>query len=241
MFEDLKFDEAKHIYTLNGVRLSSVSAEVSKYYKKFDSEAIATAIAKRQSGDKLEYIKIKNELLESWSKTSKEAAEMGSLVHKFAEDYLGSNKALLPNSRLEKVITDFWNTMDDYTIEALELRMYIKELGLAGTLDVLLKNPNGQYEIWDYKTNKDLYKNYKGQKMLKPFDDMLDTPYSHYVLQQNFYKLMLMTQGVDVTAMNLVSIQDSGFSIHAVPDITDRLIAIYGNNLRNYFDIPDDH
>ena len=36
LFKDLHFNEEKHIYTLNGRRLPSVSAEVAKYYKKFD-------------------------------------------------------------------------------------------------------------------------------------------------------------------------------------------------------------
>ena len=228
LFKDLQFNEEKHIYTLNGKRLPSVSAEVAKFYKKFDSQAIASAIAKRQSSNTEEYIKIKEELLSSWETTSKNAAELGSLVHKFAEDYLGSGRKILPKSDFEKTIINFWNTMDSYEVIEMELRMYLEELNLAGTLDLLLKKDNN-YEIWDYKTNVDLFKNFKGQKMFKPFDDLLDSPYSHYILQQNFYKLMLEHKGIPIYDMNLVSVRPEGFEIINVPDVTDKLITHYEN------------
>lgn len=228
LFKDLEFNEEKHIYTLHGRRLPSVSAEVGKFYKKFDSDAIASAIARRQSSTQEEYKNKKEELLNQWANTSKEAATLGSLVHKFAEDYLGSDRKILPKSDYEQTIVNFWNTMDSYEVAGIELRMYLEELNLAGTLDLLLKKDN-KYEIWDYKTNVDLFKNYKGQKMFKPFDDLLDTPYSHYILQQNYYKLMLEHKGIPIYDMNLVSVRPEGFSIVNVPDITDKLINYYEN------------
>lgn len=228
LFKDLQFDEEKHIYTLKGRRLNSVSAEVAKFYKKFDSDAISSAIARSKSSNREEYIKIKEGLLSQWNSTSKEAAELGSLVHKFAEDYLGSSRKVLPKSDYEQTIVNFWNTMDSCEVIGIELRMYLEELNLGGTLDLLLKKDD-KYEIWDYKTNVDLFKNYKGQKMFKPFDDLLDTPYSHYILQQNYYKLMLEHKGISIYDMNLVSIRPEGFQVINVPDITDKLITHYEN------------
>ena len=116
LFKDLSFDEATHTYTLHSKKLTPVSSEVGKFYKKFDSEAISSAIAKRQSSTKEEYNRIKTELLNQWNAISKEASALGSLVHKFGEDYLGSDRKILPKSDYEKSIVDFWNTMDDYEV-----------------------------------------------------------------------------------------------------------------------------
>lgn len=229
LFSDLVFDEKHHTYHVNKVKLRSVSAECKKFYKEFDAQNISLAMAKKQSDDSRIVKKIQQEILNNWKVSGDEAATLGTLVHKFGEDYIGSNRTLLPISDYDKSIISFWSELNPiYDVVEQELRMYNLKLGLAGTLDILLYNKEtDSYAIYDYKTNKDLYSNYKNQKMLPPFDDMLDTPYSHYVIQQNLYALMLELVGIHVDEMCLISVRPEGYSLHEIPDIRTKLKEYY--------------
>ena len=72
----------------------------------------------------------------------------------------------------------FWNELPPHIIPIIaEARMYHKEFLYAGTPDFLLYNTlTGKYIILDYKTNIDIFKNYNNQKMLAPFEHLLDSP-----------------------------------------------------------------
>ena len=218
-FNTLQFNEEKHEYTVKEKKLDrSVSALVGDYYEEFDAEKIAPFTARK-------YGKSTEEVLAEWAATNLEAIERGNRVHLFGEKYQ-FNRTLLPTCPQEIAVTKFWKDMPEHIISvAAELRMYHFTKLFAGTADILLYDTRSNtFIIADYKTNKDLYKNFQGKTMLAPFNKYLDSPLNHYQLQLSFYQLLLEQIGVQVSRRIIVWLQlDGNYQMIDTEDMTDKL------------------
>ena len=64
--------------------------------------------------------------------------------------------------------------------------------------------------IMDWNTNKDLYKNFKGQKLLSPFDELLDMPLNLYKLQLSLYQSCINKVGLKVVARRILWLKPDG-------------------------------
>ncbi|MDR0619913.1 MAG: hypothetical protein LBG17_08455 [Bacteroidales bacterium] len=185
-FSELTFEESTHTYKIGGIPvLSSVSALYHRFQEPFDALAASTHVAKKLG-------KKQEDILDEWKAKSKASCLRGTVVHNFAEKYM-FDKNVIPSSLEEKAVKDFFDIQPDY-IDPIgsEIKMYHKTFLFAGTCDALLyNNKTNKYIICDWKTNSSLFKNYKWKKLLSPFDNMLDTPFSLYQLQLSYYQLLL--------------------------------------------------
>ena len=218
-FKDLVFEEKEHKYLVKGQPIKrSVSSLIGDFYEHFDSLSVAPFTAKKM-GITTE------EVLKMWKDINEESKSRGHKVHTFAELYQ-LNRSLKPSCPQEEAVVKFWNDLPEYIIPvAAELRMYhFKDL-YAGTADVILFNTKTQsYIIADYKTNRDLYKNYKGKTMLFPFSHLLDNPLNHYVLQLSFYQILLEQIGVQVKSRVVVWLGlDGNYKLLETEDVTQIL------------------
>lgn len=218
-FKTIQFKEKEHEYFVEGKKLDkSVSGLIEEYYEEFDTEKIAPFTA-RKFGKSVE------EVLAEWAATNKEAIDRGNRVHLFGEEYQ-FNRTLTPSCPQELAVTKFWNDMPEHIISvAAELRMYHFTKLFAGTADILLYDTKtNTFIIADYKTNKDLYKNYKGKTMLAPFTHYLDSPLNHYQLQLSFYQLLLEQIGVQVSKRIIVWLRlDGTYDMIETEDLTAKL------------------
>lgn len=137
--------------------------------------------------------------------------------------------------------TDILNNPDVYPVMP-EAKIYMNyndtfniKTPYAGTFDILLAYKyKGEivYAIHDFKTNKDLYKQFaidNNIKMLPPFDKMgfYEQPYHHYIIQLNLYQLGLMQLGLKIVDRCLIWLKDDGtYEKIKVPNITDKLLEI---------------
>ena len=62
----------------------------------------------------------------------------------------------------------------------------------------------------DWKTNEDLYKNFKEQKLLTPFDELPDMPLSLYKLQLSLYQICLENIGFLVKDRRVLWLKPEG-------------------------------
>lgn len=62
----------------------------------------------------------------------------------------------------------------------------------------------------DWKTNKDLYKNFNSQTLLSPFHELLDMPLSTYKLQLSLYENALYKIGMKVIGRRLLWLKPNG-------------------------------
>ena len=234
-FKGMVFDELSHTYTKAGKGLMPVSNFIKKFVKPFEAEKIAPGTA-RKEGISIEQVRKK------WEKTRVDACVNGTLVHDFAERYAIDKYGILSNLKFSSVlqhlkkgqelqpkslaVIKFWDRKPDFYVPvALELRMFCVELGIAGTADIiLLDTRDNTLVIGDYKTNKDLFKQYKDQKLLGIFRDMNDCPYSKYKVQLSTYQILLEKTGYKVSRRFLVWLKDDAtYEIFNTGDITDRI------------------
>ena len=222
-FKDLKFDETTHTYTKLKKKLTPVSYVLKKFTEEFDSDKMSVLVANKRGITK-------EEVLKEWEDNKNKACELGTKVHLFGENYC-RDRELKPTNGYEEAIVKWYSTKPDY-IETtfLELQMFSDALGIAGTSDMVFYNTKtGKFKILDYKTNVDLFKNYKGKKMLKPFNNLLDSPYNKYQLQLSLYQILFEQTGYEIESRALVWIKPNGtYEVYKTEDYTKQLLNILG-------------
>jgi len=222
-FKGLEFEEESHKYKYGSVPIKiSVSGLIKNFYKPFDTKGISERVSKRTGVSQEDIIK-------GWEDESEKGIKTGNKSHLFGEVY-PFNRHLEPSTPFEEAIVKFWNDLPAHIIPVtMELRMFHKIFMFAGTADILLYNTiTKTFIIGDYKTNKDLFKNYKGpdnqykgQKMLAPFAHMFDTPYSKYQLQLSFYQILFEQTGLKVSSRKLIwLLPDGEYKMYSMDDYT---------------------
>lgn len=205
-FSDLTFVEETHKYYVNGKPLDiSVSGKYGSYSQKFDKYAKSLSTANKTG-------RTQEAVLKEWEDAGKKAIEIGNKAHLFGELY-AFNRSLKPKTKFDKAIVKFWKDLPKHIVVVnTELMMYHKEFMYAGTADIILYNTKtGKFIIGDYKTNKDLHKNFANQKLLGPFCNILDTPLNKYQLQLSYYQILMeQVPGVEVSHRKIVWIKDNG-------------------------------
>ena len=205
-FKELSFEEKTHLYKVNGVPIkNSVSGKIKQYYKPFNREVISYHSAKKNGVSQ-------EELLKDWDNKRDISIIKGNKAHLFGELY-PFNRNLRPQSKFDIAIMKFWNDLPEHIIPIImEARMYHKEDLYAGTADGTLYNTiTGKYILIDYKTNIDIFKNYKGQTMLAPFEHLLDNPFNKYQIQLSYYQILIeQIEGIEVSSRKLVWLRPTG-------------------------------
>lgn len=215
-FQKLTFKEKEHQYLVEDKPLQgSVSGLIKQFYETPDFDAIAPYSAAKR-GITTE------EIQKEWKDNNLEAITRGSRVHLFGENY-PYNRSLIPSCPQEQAVVKFWSDMPEHIIlVGVELRMYHFLKLFGGTADIILFDTKTQtYIIADYKTNRDLYKNFKGKTMTGPFSHLLDCPLNHYVIQLSYYQLLLEQIGIKVSRRIVVWLDLEGqYTMINTDDVT---------------------
>lgn len=218
-FSKLSFKEEKHRYYVDNQPIKiSVSGLISEFYEHFNAKQVAPYSAAKMG-------LTTEEVLAHWAAINQESRDRGHRVHAFGEIYQ-FNRNLKPSCPQEEAIVKFWQDVPEHILPlAAELRMYHFEHLFAGTADIILFDTKTQtYIIADYKTNKDLFKNYQGKTMIGPFSHLLDMPLNHYVIQLSYYQLLLEQVGVKVSRRVIIWLGLEGnYQLFDTDDVTDIL------------------
>ena len=248
----LVFLEGPHEYYLDGIKYMCVSDVTHKFDPKSSDEMAENCVKKwqRDMDPNYKYYGMsKEEILAKWKVKSGKACEFGTEVHAFGESmfyYMTEqydkilpeckdkfrNGQPCPTSPQEEAIVKFWNDLPETIVPVLaETKVFnVDTFQYAGTFDILFyhvneKNPeNSGLVIFDYKTNEDLYKNFKEQTLLWPFNDMLDMSYSFYTLQLSLYAIPLQNINYKVVARRLIWVKPDGtYDSIKVNNVAERL------------------
>ena len=215
-FQDLSFKEKEHQYLVKGEPLKgSVSGLIKQFYDTPDFNLIAPYSAAKR-GISTE------EIQKEWKDNNLEAITRGSRVHLFGENY-PYNRSLIPSCPQEQAVVKFWSDMPEHIIlVGVELRMYHFLKLFGGTADIILFDTKTQtYIIADYKTNRDLYKNFKGKTMTGPFSHLLDCPLNHYVIQLSYYQILLEQIGIKISKRIIIHLDLEGnYQLINTDDVT---------------------
>lgn len=221
-FKALQFEEKEHLYAVNKKSMTSTSNKIKDFYKEFPLMEASKNYAKKRN------LKQKD-VLNLWKKKSEDACKLGTDVHNFAERFIlsqGKHKVKKgdSNKKKKRQIIRFWKELPKYySCISVEHKMYSPIYNFAGTTDFLLYDKrDNSVVIGDYKTNKDIHKNYNN-RMKKPFGHLIDSPYNHYQLQLSFYQILLEDVGIHISNRVIVWIKDDDYILYFLNDYTKQL------------------
>lgn len=248
----LVFLEEPHEYYLDGVKYMCVS-DVTHKYKPITGEQMAENCVKKWQRDQdpsyKYYGMTKEQILAKWKVKSDHACSFGTDVHAFGESMFyymtGQEDKILPECKdkfidgvphpmcpQEEAVVRFWEDIPECIVPVLaETKVFNCEgTQYAGTFDILFyyvekpNSPKNGLLIFDYKTNEDLFKNFMGQTLLWPFNDMLDQNASYYTLQLSLYAIPLQNLGMNIVGRRLIWVRpDSTYEKINIDDVSDRL------------------
>lgn len=172
----LTFDESNHTYKIDGRIIKDSISGCLKVIAKpalvgwAAGLAVDYIAARMYPGMVLDEIVIKDLVKgakAAYRLKTEDAADLGTLGHKWVEDYLNAqanNKPvpLFPvNPELRNIAETFLQFMRENNVEVIsaEQKVYSKELDIAGTFDCLARF-NGELAILDWKTGSGIYPEY---------------------------------------------------------------------------------
>lgn len=239
-FKDLIFDEGPHVYTLHGKRLPSITTVVGQFEREFDEDAVATRYAQTHGKTKRYWLDVwKKHNLEATT-TGTLVHEFGEsmayvrnglperITPSCVPKYYKEKNWLIPTRGKERAVEKFWNDLpDSYHFVLAEAKEFSNirpdrqlKTQVAGTFDLLMyykceeDDSKSGLVIFDYKTNRDIYKEYNEQHhvfLKKPFDrTLIDEAKSVYTLQLSTYQIPLEDLGFKVLGRRLIWVKDDG-------------------------------
>lgn len=215
---DIDFEPSEHIYIYKGIkRMLPVSSLIAYFFEEFQ------ALPQAENQFRYKGIPVE-ESLDKWERAGRTASEVGTFVHLQTENYFQrgffeTECQLQFGSEVETISVEqeklhFLHFIRDYQIEPYrqEWPVYDKALNIAGTIDLICKDDDGEFTIYDWKRSSKVV-NAQGQPIVEGFRGKMsyngislpDTSFYHYCIQQNLYRYMLEKHyGIKVKAMNLV-------------------------------------
>lgn len=234
----IDFEESTHTYSMGGRVFDSVTTVVERCFEQFD----AAYWAERKATP----AKPVAALIAEWEAKGRAARDLGTLMHSRIEHfYLGQPD---PDDEVASDPTyarflDFAAARRLYPFRT-EWRIFDEDYALAGTLDFLERDPDGNFEIWDWKRSSKLIDRFTGAVVdynrygktgFFPVASLPDTSYHHYALQVSIYRYILRHKyGIDVRAGHLGVFHPdySTYYIIDLPYLEDEVKALLDSRIR---------
>lgn len=172
------FDSSNHSYWLGSKQLTGVTTHIKQHKQSQNFDLIAEKYAKKNN-------LLKDDVLAQWAEKSLKSRENGTKVHEMIERWFHTGEIVKPEGK-ELIAANFIN---DYFLSGrlkpvdCETVVYNEKLGLATQIDMIARNPQGDYFQIDWKTNEQIKDNAFGRYMLEPYQYLPDADYYHYSLQ----------------------------------------------------------
>lgn len=237
--DNLTFDEETHTYIYNGVELTSVTTFLSQFFSPFDAKRIAKlkAMLAKKNGTR-------GKTAAYWLRQWRLASEHGSRVHDAIENFVlhyePSILSMLTDDKDYAKYTravEYLGERDVYqgsTRLIPEKQIVAPSLGLAGTVDLIIKTKAGVH-IVDWKTNEKISRTgFKGQKCKDPISHLPDCSYSKYTLQLQLYAFILQElYGEKILSLTLVHLKEDEYVPYDIPIEFDDLSLVLNYGLQN--------
>jgi hypothetical protein len=254
--QNIRFYEYGHKYEIvtdKKSKYTSVTTWVHSHFPKFNSDEVIDNMMKGKNWgpDNKYWGMTPAQIKQEWNKNGAEASAAGTKLHKRIEKFMNVDE-LIESSSVIRDITHGslieLNGQRDTSVEEAkewgyflqfahdhsglvpyrtEWMIYDEQLKLAGSVDMVYKNNDGSYSIYDWKRSKDITKtNGFGKTALTEcIDYMPDANFWHYTLQLNVYKMILeRNYGVFVRDLKLVRLhpdaEHNSYELLDVPIMT---------------------
>lgn len=203
VFSNILYYDEPHKYYVGDKQLVSATTFIGKFKPKFDTPTIGAAYAEKHERDY-------ENVVDEWDYKRDRGTTKGSMFHKYAENRL-MNK-IFPYDG-SAVLKDFGHDILKAPLEILfgffdkyyndsrgnlvpvksELIVGNGDLGICGTVDQLYYNKKaGEFQIWDWKTNKKMESKSKySNKFLHPISHLDVCEINTYSLQLSLYRYLI--------------------------------------------------
>ena len=212
----------KYILSTNpDLEFISATTFISQFFEKFEAEKIAkklVSVSPKYMGMSVE------DVLAMW----RESANHGTIVHEELEEHILNQSELKEPKAIQGM-----NWLNKYKMKSdfkvyPEVIIYSEELGISGTIDLLLfdKNSNN-YIIMDWKTSKKIdTKSYRNKRGILPASsNIADTKFNHYALQLSLYRYLLEEYyNIEITQHLILHLKDEKCEGLHVPYMKNNII-----------------
>ncbi len=234
----LTFEPIEHIYYYGSQPLRSVSQVVSSFFEDFDSNYWSAHIARKTGRSQAD-------ILAEWEEKGARSRDAGTFMHEQIErhflglaiesDFTFSHKTICEQMSIDRELSYFLSLCqkEELLREGIpyrtEWRIFDEELGIAGTIDCLMRRSDGSYVMVDWKRSEKIGKETSlglvaqtkdpwNKKGVGPLSHIHDTSYNRYCLQQNLYAHILRRRyGIEVCAMYLAVISPNYQRAYLIP------------------------
>jgi len=201
-FNDITFHDEPHKYYFDGKELISVTTIIHRYQEEFNEDYWSNYKSE-------EYSLTQREVLRAWEFINKKGTIKGSAIHDYTEnlfqnkvfpypqqlifDEFGFDPVLEEYNITKKHVDKFYSDVHGKLIPVrTEMIVYDPESLIGGMLDILFYNiKTGEFQIWDWKTNKKFDKEMKSRHFLDKLYMLEDSDLEIYSLQLAMYKLII--------------------------------------------------
>jgi ATP-dependent exoDNAse (exonuclease V) beta subunit len=188
------FDEPTHVYTIDGdSNYMSVTTFNHALFEHFNADKIIKNMRNSKKWSTSKYYGMTDDAIKSlWDKNRDEAAQAGTKMHYDIECYY--NECPNENDSIEyEYFMNFTKAFPDLKPYRTEWTVFHEELKLAGSIDMVFENDEGELLIYDWKRSREIVKtsNWNKCSNVEEISHIPDTNYWHYCLQLNTYKAIL--------------------------------------------------
>lgn len=208
--KEMFFDEQNHVYTdVDGKKYTSASTIAKQFEHPFPIDVVVPAYAKKFGVQE-------QRIRDFWKSKADASTTFGTALHQALETYgkwnnlanelntpdkpveIGIHPTLLP------IVESFFEGRYQ-EVAVYEPFIVDEEDELCGKVDrlVIVDLEKKICDIEDYKTNGDLYKERSPKFLKAPHNDLPNTPFGGYTIQQNVYRKIVEANGWTVRNLTL--------------------------------------
>lgn len=238
----ISFDENTHTYTLynedgsgSSEGVVSVTTFLHEFFEKFDADKVIEKMMKNvtkfNSGPYVNMTAL--EIKELWNKNCEEASLLGTKMHKSIETFYKTGEIPETIPKEFEMFQTFHKNNSHLEPYRSEWSIYIKDLKLAGQLDMLYRTTTKDKETFvlcDWKRCKSIEKTNRFRNGKDPLGHLPDCNFTHYSLQLNLYKYILEKYyGLNVGEMYLIALHPTQenylqFEVPVLQDEIEKLL-----------------
>ena len=248
----ISFQEKGHIYDVDGDKTyTSVTKFVHGFAKPFNPTEVIAGMRRR--GMSPEYDGMSDdEIRRKWKLNGIDASTRGTKMHYQIECFFNKlaithkwdiDDASWIKNDLEVELGQFTNFIRGLQDECnlfpyrTEWCIYHEELKFTGSVDMVFKNNNGGYDIYDWKRSKDIKKRGFNNFTNSALVHLPDCNFWHYTMQLNLYKYILESKyGLRIDNLYLVVLHPENgvgiFKKEKCPEIQDTMKELFENTGR---------
>ena len=233
----IKFDEKPHIYYVNGLAIdSSVTTFIHKQFPKFDADKVANMLFKKHfDNDKSNYYNMTAEQIKkSWRDSGTSASTAGTGLHLAIEYFYNEIEDNIKPEIKECVEWEYFqNFLADFPgLKAYrtEWEIFDTELNLAGSVDMVFKDENDDFWIYDWKRSKEIKTKNDFEQGFGELQHLPNANYWHYSLQLNVYKRILETKyDIPIKGMCLIVLHENhkNYKRYELPILSDEVDVLF--------------